>query len=375
MNGQMLAGTAEAVITPPYGIPPGAWRLRTGLAEGTEDQLLAQALVLDDGRRQVAIVTADLGCVGGAPGARVRSLVERLTGIPAASVLVNASHNHSGLNLPMDLWGGPPLGTTAAEAYERVLPELIAGAVYAAFRRRSPCRLRIGQGSVPGVTVNRVHPGRPVDDSLQVLVVESDRGAPLALLFAFACHGTTMGGQTLEWNTDFPGPARRAIAAALPGTTCLFLQKCAGDVAPWDFWFGNEHARPMGAAARDELGHAIAAEVVRVVADASTETTGQLGALSRTLQLRRRQLPWSLDQLRAKAAALAALPEPAYPEAWPADLNTSTSAQRFPLYYQRGAVAGWLELLERVQEPLEAEVQAIRIGGFAIAANPFELWR
>ena len=48
--------------------------------------------------------------------------------------------------------------------------------------------------------------------------------------------------------------------------------------------------------------------------------------------------------------------------------------QRFPLHYQRGAVAGWLELLERVQEPLEAEVQAIRIGGFAIAANPFELF-
>ena len=58
--GRLRAGVCRVDITPPLGVEPGAWRLRTGRADGVKEPLLAQALVLDDGARRIALVATDL---------------------------------------------------------------------------------------------------------------------------------------------------------------------------------------------------------------------------------------------------------------------------------------------------------------------------
>src|SRR5947209_3422746 len=90
----LRAGTAHADITPPFGLPMG-WVARKGVARGAHEPLVAQALVLDDGNRRIAIITVDLVSVTPEQTEDVRQRVEAMTGIPGNAVLINASHNHS----------------------------------------------------------------------------------------------------------------------------------------------------------------------------------------------------------------------------------------------------------------------------------------
>jgi len=374
----MLAGVARVDITPPLGLPLRGWAARNARARTAHEPLIAQALVLDDEQQpggQAAIVAIDLPHVGRGLTTDVRARVHASTGLPEAAVLLNASHTHSGP--PLDLGNGISWTPQDPEyaRYAAVLPELIAGAIYGAYHARQPARVASGSGRAPGVSTNRVAHADPVDDSVQVLRVDALDGAPIAVLGSFACHGTCMGGQVPDWNADFAAPLRTTVEHALRGSVeCLFLQGCAGDIAPWDFWMGNPSPRPHTYANRDELGERVGLEVARVAGGLRTTADARIAAASHMLPMRRRQLPWDQSELDLIERSLRNQPTPDYPELWAPHVHTANSAQLFPLSYQRGAVGMYQNMRARADEPLQAEVQTIAIGDAAIVANPFELF-
>src|SRR5581483_10506609 len=141
----LKAGAARVNITPPNGFPFSAWGLRTGVAVGVHDPLLAQATVLDDGERQLAIVAVDLANASRSFTDDVRARVYSLTGIVPEAVLINASHTHSGPpGIPAR--SGISLGgqTPGYEGYAAALPALVVGAVFSAYYHRRPARVGAG---------------------------------------------------------------------------------------------------------------------------------------------------------------------------------------------------------------------------------------
>jgi hypothetical protein len=153
------------------------------------------------------------------------------------------------------------------------------------------------------------------------------------------------------------------------------VQGCAGDVAPFtDWWFGNPEASPHSYDARDELGRKLAERALEAYGCIETTRDARVAVAAERLELRRRRHEYSAEEIRRALDEWQAAPEPDWPEVWPPEVHTMTSAQRFPDSYVRGALTMYLDMLERAREPVPAEIQALAIGDAAIATNSFELF-
>jgi hypothetical protein len=65
-----------------------------------------------------------------------------------------------------------------------------------------------------------------------ILQVTAADGRLRGVLFGYACHNTTLGGDFYQVDGDYAGAAQRAFEAAHPGAMALFLMLCGGDQNP-----------------------------------------------------------------------------------------------------------------------------------------------
>ena len=89
------AGAATSNVTPWLGVSmPGGFTDRR--ATKIHDELYARCLVLDDGQPKLAIVVVDNCILPRDVLDRAKAMAQKTTGIPAAHMLVSATHTHSG---------------------------------------------------------------------------------------------------------------------------------------------------------------------------------------------------------------------------------------------------------------------------------------
>ena len=237
----MYLGTSKSIITPPAGTPLAGYGFRDHGAAAVLDDLEVRVLWFQNDpapSSAVCIVTADLIGFDTTLTNDLRTALTLAHGIMPERVLLTASHTHSG---PQTCAGLADVGTPVPEVIAKVRQQILT-AVAAAKLNLRPVILRAGQGQCEGYAVNRrvVHNGQAVmepnldgirDDTVTVIAChDATDDTPVAVLFHYTCHPTTMGDYRIT--ADYPGAARRHVEQALGGGIAAFLQGCCGDVRP-----------------------------------------------------------------------------------------------------------------------------------------------
>jgi neutral ceramidase len=221
----LRAGAAEAVITPPIGTALEGYGARQGASISVHDDLYARAIVVDDGETRAAVAGCDLIGVDRRVVAAARERASAATGIPAAHIMVAATHTHAG---PAGLRADLDAGLTD------MLARTIAGAIIAAHGQLRPAVLKAGGGSVDSVSQNRRHPDWPADEALHVLLFDTPgpRHGPIASIVNFACHPTVLYHTNLAISADYPGYAVATVKKVLGDAPVVFLNGACGNVNP-----------------------------------------------------------------------------------------------------------------------------------------------
>ncbi|MBI3636817.1 MAG: neutral/alkaline non-lysosomal ceramidase N-terminal domain-containing protein [Candidatus Rokubacteria bacterium] len=229
-----------------FGRTPHAFWLRPH--EGQLDPLTARAVVLERGDVRVFWVAADLVAVDRAFTAEVRRLLAE--DVAPGTLIISASHTHSGPGSFMD---SGLLGAVSIDRYDVAVRDALATRVADAVRRadavKQPGRIGVARVTAPALTSGRL--GHPVDREIVVINLTTASGAPLAVVWNYAIHGTMLGPKNLRLSADVMGAANAELERTL-GLPALFVNGAVGDVSP------DRHGLPETQAAGRELAAAVA---------------------------------------------------------------------------------------------------------------------
>jgi neutral ceramidase len=241
------AGTAKALITPKEPMWMAGYAARTRPADGTLHDLYVRVLAIEDAQgKRAVILSSDLLGISRSVADNVTRELHAKFGLSRDEIMLNASHTHSGPVLRGALYDIYPLDASELkkiESYSASLEATIVRTVGEALAHLVPASLQRGEGStdfavnrrnnrepdVPALRAQHALRG-PSDHSVPVLAVRRADGKLLAVLFAYACHNTTLDIQ--EWSGDYAGFAETALEESHPGAVALFCMGCGADQNP-----------------------------------------------------------------------------------------------------------------------------------------------
>ena len=274
---QLMAGAARVKLEPPIGLAMLGYGNRVGRSTGVHDELAAQALVLSDGAKTVAIVGVDVLALGNRIADDIRTTVAAESDIAADAILIGATHTHSGP--AFNIFATPRADAKVADdrslEWERALPGKIAGAVLNARRQLEPASLRAATARFTlGTNRRLIRPNGQIqlaanysgvaDTDAMVFGVYREDNSALSFVMNYPCHGVVLCEDNLLYSRDWMGFAMDEIETAAAATDgrrpiSIFLQGATGNIDPrsrGSFEVAAENGRAMGRAAFDALTRA-----------------------------------------------------------------------------------------------------------------------
>jgi len=348
------------------------------LAKSAHDPLHARCLVLTNGDTSVAIVVCDSCMIPRELIDAARQNASEKAGIPAANILISATHAHSCPTVAGVFQSEPDA------KYSQFLIEQIATGIDRALRRCEPAR--VGWGSVDvasqvfvrrwvlkegqtaedpfGGKTDRVkmnpgysnplvdHQAGTIDPQVSILSVQAIDGRPIALLANYSLHyvGGVSGAVV---SADYYGEFATRISRHLKGDPSfvgIMSNGTSGDVNNVDFSLKSGPKREPF----EQIGvvaEVVAEAVARASASIQHQTSLPLRSVDTEIELGVR-LPSAEDLARAEQQLQAVAERP---------------LKGLPLIYARETT-----LLAKYPSQVKARLQAIRIGDLGIVSSPCE---
>lgn len=381
---EFRAGAAVSDITPPLGeLIVGGWKPIP--ATHIHDPLYARCLVLDDGTNRLAIVLCDNVGIPREVFDEAKRQAHEATAIPVENVLMASTHTHSATTAR---GSSKVLVQETLSDYQTFLAKRISDGIRCAANRLQPARIGWGRTEEPSEVFNRrwfvtnaslaanpfggidqvrMNPPRgsaaldrqagPVNPEICFVSVQSQQGAPIALLANYSLHyvgGVPRG----EVSADYFGYFAREIEQRLVDGkqvhpfVAMLSNGTSGDVNNIDFRI-KKPKRYAPYEKMQEVAGKIADRVAKAHREIEFHDWVGLSAAVTTLDLKVRkptpEIRNYLDRVQQSDAP---------------DRRHAREA----IYAAR--IARILEAPDTIEIP----IQAIRMGDLAIAAIPFEVF-
>lgn len=376
----LRVGFAERDVTPEIGTErPGGYG--KAYHESIHDPCKVRASVWDDGVTRAAVVGVDALIIRRETAQKVRREIERRCGIPAASILIGASHSHSsgpvGMVLPGEYDGASEFiqelaykkSSMADPKYLVKFEQAIVEAVCAADASRKPALVGVGKGIEDQVAFNRrfrmkdgltmthprqgnpdmLEPAGPTDPEVGALGAWDESGKLIGCIVNFACHATTSPGGASANYIYYLEQAVRGFFG--PDVVVVFTAGCCGDITQVD------NLDPLVARNPEQsakfVGGRVGAEAVKVLLTVEPGPVGPVEVKTKLLDLGRR-VPRP-ERVAACRSIVEAGPEKSDATMW-------TFAKEILM----------LDYLVTKQPRVEVEVQAVQIGPAVFVSNEAE---
>ena len=374
---KLQAGAATSNITPWLGVAmPGSFRPRYG--EDVHDELLAKALVIDNGAVRIAMVTCDLIAIPEAIANAVKARIKELCGISPECVMVNATHTHSGAGV------SNLLGVGEDEGYTTWLPLKVADAVELAVKRMQPARAGFASvmedrisfyrrwlmkdGTVrmnPGFNnPDRVRPMGEIDPELAMMYVEGVDGTPISVVASFSLHYVGTGGVG-QVSADYFGQFFNLMRHYLGGNCVPILWNAASGQINNNDYSGERIWQDRGYTRARRMANVLAGHVLTEIQLMDLDEKLALEAVTGTLEFSRKVIT-ETDLDIAEQILAGGYEYEEGPFSWV--VGQPVPKDRVDVYARQ------CQRLAVLPEQMTAPVQAIRLGDAAILALPGEIF-
>jgi hypothetical protein len=294
----LKAGAAKIDITPEKPVNMSGYAGRKGLSTGVHDPLSARAVAFEVNGKRLVLISTDIIGFYEEVGGVIRQAIQDECKLQPSELFLCGIHTHSA---PTPALNRERAHANNVEYTEALKPKLVEIA-RKALANMEPAKLGVGVGSCPvggnrrelritkngesSIVLGRNTYGTTDKEVLVVKVAKAD-GAPLAVMFDYATHGTSLGTGNLTISGDVPGLAEQFVEKILGADVIapIFIG-ASGNIDPWFRVLPKINEEPGWIPEPVLLGTFLGEEVVTVYrAIRQTDSVDKIATNFLTLQL------------------------------------------------------------------------------------------